>query len=241
MLQGHGASLPGDDGQAAARAISLITRIHNQVGRVSVADLLKAFLDATDYRAALRRSGNVRAARNVAKLLADAQNSGLVGIGEFLETVGNLKESGAREGEARATAEGAVQIMSIHAAKGLEFPVVVIGDAQYKGRSQDRMVIDPKLGVLLPLKDADGKLPAIYNLARKSEVDQDQAETNRLLYVAATRAQERLILSGCIQLKKDTTPGYLSGWLKQIAGKGYQRLPLADLSLIHISEPTRPY
>ena len=131
-------------------------RTPRQVGRVSVADLLKAFLDATDYRAALRRSGNVRAARNVAKLLADAQASGLVGIGEFLETVGNLKESGAREGEARATAEGAVQIMSIHAAKGLEFPVVVIGDAQYERRWRDQMLVDAKLGVLPPPEDANG-------------------------------------------------------------------------------------
>ncbi len=219
VLQGRGSSLPGDDGAAAARAISLITTIHSQVGRVSVADLMKAFLDATDYRAALRHSGNVRAARNVAKLLADAQNSGLVGIGEFLETVGNLKESGAREGEARATAEGAVQIMSIHAAKGLEFPVVVIGDVQYKGPSRDHMLVDSKLGVLLPLKDADGKLPAIYDFAKESEKDQEQAESNRLLYVAATRAQERLILSGNIQqINKNTTPGKLSGWLKQIAG-----------------------
>ena len=87
---------PATTARPGARAISLISKIHNQVGRVSVADLLKAFLDATDYRAALWRSGNLRATRNVAKLLADAQGSGLVGIGEFLETVGNLKESGAR-------------------------------------------------------------------------------------------------------------------------------------------------
>ena len=108
--------------------------------------------------------------------------------------------------------------MSIHAAKGLEFPVVVIGDAPYNGQSRDRMLVNSKLGVLLPIKDADGKLSAIYDFARKLETDQEQAESNRLLYVAAAHTQERLIFSGCMRLKKDTTPGNLSSWLKQIAG-----------------------
>ncbi len=218
-LQGCGASLPDNDATAAARASRLIAGLHAQVGRVSVADMLKAFLDATDYRAALRCAGDTRAARNVAKLLADAQASGLVGVGEFLESVANLKESGAREGEARATAEGAVQIMSIHAAKGLEFPMVVIGDAQYERRWRDQMLVDSELGVLLPPEDSKTNPSAIYDRAKARETDQEQAESNRLLYVAATRAQERLIISANVpQLNKNGRPGRLAGWLKQVVG-----------------------
>lgn len=218
-LQSRGAGLAGEDAAAAVHAVNLIAWLHAQVGRVSVADLLKAFLDATGYRAALRKAGDTRAARNVAKLLADAQASGLVGVGEFLESVASLKESGAREGEARATAEGAVQIMSIHAAKGLEFPVVVIGDAQYERRWRDHMLVDSELGVLLPPEDSKTSPSAIYDRAKAREIDQEQAESNRLLYVASTRAQERLIISANVpQLNKNGRPGRLAGWLKQVTG-----------------------
>ena len=186
-LRASGAELAGEDGGRAARAATLITDIHAQAGRAPVADLLKAFLDATGYRAALIAAGQARAARNVAKLLADAHASGLVSVGAFLAYVAELRDSGTREGEARATTEGAVQIMSVHAAKGLEFPVVVIGDATYDPPGRSGVLFDPTLGVLLARKDDDKQLPAIYRLGKLTADDQEAAESDRLLYVAATR------------------------------------------------------
>ncbi|MBU0491841.1 MAG: PD-(D/E)XK nuclease family protein, partial [Chloroflexi bacterium] len=241
-LRSAGPGLPGDDGPRAARAADLIAKWHGQVGRSPVADVLKAFLDDTGYRAALIQAGHTqstghaqrpvdcvwaapsqpaasaRGARNIAKLLADAHASDIVGVGEFLEYVGGLRDAGAREGEARATAEGAVQIMTVHAAKGLEFPVVVIGDATYGGRSHSGVLVDSRLGVLVPLQDEDGARPATYRLGQAGDADQDAAESDRLCYVAATRARELLIVSGCIGLKQDGTPGKLGGWLGQLAG-----------------------
>ena len=178
-----------------------------------MADVLKAFLDATDYRAALIQAGHARGARNVSKLLADAHASGIVGVGEFLEYVTGLRDSGTREGEARATAEGAVQIMTIHAAKGLEFPVVIIGDVTRGGGRGGGLLIDPDLGLLLPVRDDQRQLPAIYRLGKARSDDQEEAESDRLLYVAATRAREKLILSGCIDLNKDGSIRKLGGWL----------------------------
>ncbi|MBL7183284.1 MAG: hypothetical protein ISS50_02415, partial [Anaerolineae bacterium] len=194
----------------------------------------KALLDATDYRAGLIRAGLTRAARNVAKLLADAHASGIVGVGEFLEYVNGLRDSGTREGEARATAEGAVQIMSVHAAKGLEFPIVVIGDITHEGRERRDPLIGPGLGVLLPLKDEDDTLPAIYRLGKLRASDQEEAESDRLLYVAATRAREKLIFSGCIRLKQGGTPGSLGGWLGKIGGP--EGLGLAGIPIAHDEE-----
>ena len=211
-----GAAPAGEDGGRAARAATLISELHVKAGRAPVADLLKAFLDVTGYRAALVAAGQARAAANVAKLVADAHASGLVSVGEFLTYVAELRDSGTREGEARVTAEGAVQIMSVHAAKGLEFPVVVIGDATYDPPSRRGVLFDPSLGVLLAEKDNDKQVPAIYRLGQLAADDQEAAESDRLLYVAATRAREKLIISGCITAKKDGTPGALGGWLRRL-------------------------
>jgi ATP-dependent helicase/nuclease subunit A len=218
LQQAEGLLAEGDR-RCAQRAARVIARLHEQVGRTSVADVLKAFLDATDYRAALIEAGQARGARNASKLLADAHASNIVGVGEFLEFVTGLRDSGTREGEARATAEGAVQIMTVHAAKGLEFPVVVIGDVTRAGGGGGGLLIDPELGPLVPVRDDQRQLPAIYRLGKRREDDQGEAESDRLLYVAATRAREKLILSGCIDVKKDGSIGKLGGWLGKLAGE----------------------
>jgi ATP-dependent helicase/nuclease subunit A len=216
ILQEEGKSLPDEDGSRAERAVRAIAELHDRMGRSPIADVLKAFLDVTDYRAALIQAGQSRGARNVAKLLADAHTSGIVSVGEFLEYVNGLRDSGTREGEARTTVEGAVQIMSVHAAKGLEFPVVVIGDVTHSRRGSGSVLVDSRLGVLLPLRDEDGQLPAIYRLGKVRADDQEEAESDRLLYVAATRAREKLILSGFVSLRQDGTLGKLGGWLGKI-------------------------
>ena len=161
-----------------------------------------------------------RATRNVAKLLADAHASGMVSVGEFLEYVGDLRDVGARNGEAHAAVEGAVQIMSVHAAKGLEFPVVVIGDASYSAKRRSGLLIDPRLGVVPPVKDQAGAGSALYAAAQTLAEDRSGAEEDRLLYVAATRAREKLILSGCLAGGDGGRPPRPRGWLERLCTSG---------------------
>ena len=206
------------DGSHAAddrrqRAVELVEKLNGLVGRTTLADVLKAFLDDTSYVAALLQADQARAARNVAKLLADAHASGIVGVGEFVEHVQSLRDVGVREGEARSIAEGAVQIMTVHAAKGLEFAIVVIGDITHQGGSGKPALVDSDLGILLPLSDEDKGLPGAYSLAKEQEDDQEGAESDRLLYVAATRAREKLILNGSFQLGHTLSEG---NWLGRI-------------------------
>jgi len=207
--------LDPSDAMRACRAREVITELHGLAGRVTVGNLLARLLNVTHYRAALYLASGHRLCRNVDKLLADAHRSGLVSAGEFLEYVQSLRDIAAREGEAPVEAEGAIQLMTVHKAKGLEFPVVVIADAAHAGRgSTPSVLVSSDVGVLLGLKE-EKTLPSTYRLACLRDADQEDAESRRLLYVATTRAQEKLIVSGHVKARKDGTP-QLQGWLAWI-------------------------
>ncbi|MEA3341634.1 MAG: 3'-5' exonuclease, partial [Chloroflexota bacterium] len=199
----------------ALRGRDLVEELHDMTGRAPVAVLLKRLLDLTHYHAALQAvEGGPRARRNVSKLLADAHTSGLVSVREFVEYVRVLRDVGARESEAPTEAGSAVQLMTVHKAKGLEFPIVVIADAAHGGHwgSAD-ILLDAQLGVTIGLRDEDGRRPAAYRLATLRDAERDEAENHRLLYVAATRAREKLLVSGHTKILEGGRLS-LSGWLK---------------------------
>ena len=150
--------------------------------------------------------------RNVEKLLADAHRSRLVSLTDFLAYVQTLRDIGLREGEAPAdpSSTGAVQLMTVHKAKGLEFPLTVIACAAYEHRGAGAKV-QIQNGLLLDLKDGDFH-PTAWQLASRLEDDRADAEDRRLLYVAATRAKEKLLISAYVKPKKDGTLS-LAGWL----------------------------
>jgi ATP-dependent helicase/nuclease subunit A len=228
-LHGSLDHLDPSDALRAQHAREVVAELHATAGRTSVGNLLGRFLEATYYRAALYLAGGHRLCRNVDKLLADAHRSGLVGVGEFLEYVQSLRDVAAREGEAPVEAGGAIQLMTVHKAKGLEFPVVVIADAaRTVGGRASPILISPELGVLLPVRE-DRTLPATYRLASLYDADQADAESRRLLYVAATRAEEKLIVSGHVKVKKDGTPA-LGGWLAWLG-------EVTGLDRVHIPNP----
>jgi len=212
--------------EACRAAAALIEDLNRLVGRITVADQLKHFIDRTGYRAILLAAGDGRGARNVSKLLLDAQRSASVSTGAFLELVRGLRKSGTREGEARADSHGAVQIMSVHQAKGLEFPIVVIGDAAVSASGRAAAVLlDPELGVVVNYAGEEGA-PLVWKLAQRRAQRKEAAESERLLYVAATRAQDRLLLSGHIRAVKKSGELSIDGWLGQLCtGAGLVGLP----------------
>ena len=122
-----------------------------------------------------------------------------------------------------ADAEGnAVQIMSIHKSKGLEFPVVILGAMSKRFNNQDaqsRLVLQLDFGVGADVIDYKmrTKIPSLLKktIARKNTVD-NLGEELRVLYVALTRAKEKLIMAGVVD-KKET----LETWRNKTGSTDY--------------------
>ncbi len=192
------APLSPADRAAVEYGLALTNALHQEAGRVPVDQLISRFLAETGYLAALERAGGARSARNLQKLVRDAQSSGLTNLSRFLRHIDQLKQSDTREGEARAIEEGSITLMSVHGAKGLEFPVVAIGDAGYSNTRIRSPLIDDRFGPVIKLSDEQDakKNGAVWEAACQRQSDMDAAESQRLLYVAATRARELLIVNG---------------------------------------------
>ncbi len=130
---------------------------------------------------------------NIEKFVAIARSYAQMTLGEFLLHVDAMRKANPRETDAPIDeTRDAVQIMTTHAAKGLEFPVVILA-AMETGVESDRDCLNftPRFG--LGVKWPSGGLVHAENLKRLEEIEKEEA--NRLLYVAMTRAEEHLILA----------------------------------------------
>ena len=157
---------------------------------------------------------------NYEKLLEiarDFERLGFTDLHDFLERLNLLIEEEEREGQATTllTAD-AVEIMTIHAAKGLEFPVVILPNLDRRATRYDQEpFIDDRLGIGFkpanPDKNYEQSEPGATRLMRERVTNKRVAEEQRLFYVATTRARDRLILSGTLS-DKGEAKGWL-GWL----------------------------
>jgi ATP-dependent helicase/nuclease subunit A len=170
------------------------------VGRVRVAQLAQEALGRTGYLATLSALPDGRRRRaNVEKLLEMARRSDRVQLDEFLTYLGDLRAQEVREGEAVVEVENAVQIMTVHKAKGLQFPIVILPNASGATRGRTPPVLArPEYGVALKLRDEAGQWQetAAFSAAKAVESKKGLAEEKRLLYVAFTRASDYVRVSG---------------------------------------------
>lgn len=209
------------DQEHVRRAQTLLDELVPLVDRLPVSELLKRLLDRSDYRATLATLANAgdssRLWRNVDKLIGDAQESGLVGVREFLDYIGTMRDVGAREGEAASEAEGSVRLMTIHKAKGLEFPIVVLADAARRPNPGREVAF--RLGEAWTVSpDKLEGTSLAFRLARAQDALQNEAEDKRLLYVSLSRAQEKLIINGHLRIKEGQA--YSDGWLDALLAAG---------------------
>ena len=134
--------------------------------------------------------------------------TGYHGIRRFLQWIRRQEERG--QNPVATSETSAVQILSIHKSKGLEFPVVFLCDTgrQFnKSDSRETVLIHPELGLGPKLVDLKNRYayPTIARLAIRNRIEKESAsEEMRLLYVAMTRAKERLIITGSMKKTEKT-------------------------------------
>jgi ATP-dependent exoDNAse (exonuclease V) beta subunit len=179
-------------------ALDVRARLHVGHNRRSIADTIAQFLEATRAHAgvAIWPAGE-QALGNILRVLDMARRFEQGSVTSFRAFVGRLEDDADRGGvnEAPVVEEGTdgVRIMTVHKAKGLEFPVVILVDptANTTFRDPSRYVDAKRKLWAVPLCGASPK----ELLDRREEIlEQDREEAVRLLYVATTRARDLLVL-----------------------------------------------
>jgi ATP-dependent helicase/nuclease subunit A len=193
-----------------AAALAILRELHLRRNRRPIADTLSRLLDQTRAHAgiAIWPTGE-QALANVLQVLELARRFEAAGASSFRGFVDRLAADAERgeSGEAPVVEEGTegVRIMSVHKAKGLEFPVVILCDptAPLSFRNPSRHVDPARKLWAMPLA---GCVPAELLEHREAVLQRDREEAVRVAYVAATRARDLLVVP-------QTGDGELEGWL----------------------------
>jgi len=192
--------------------------------RMTLSALLDMILDDIQLKTQLMSQINgEQLAANAAKLIESAQffdESGPGGLQEFISRTDDLIEMEMREGEAQINLEdsGTVKIMTIHAAKGLQFPVVFVPFINSQVKKSRTVMLDSDLGMAVKMKNNDHLL---YRLLRSRMLQKESAEAKRLFYVAATRASNYLFISACAEEGKIKNGTALSWMIDVFSESGH--------------------
>ncbi len=169
-----------------------------------------------------QRQANLRALHHRAR---QYEATAFRGLFLFLRFIERVREGGRDLGTARALSEkeNVVRIMSIHKSKGLEFPVVIVGGLGRKFNFRDLskdMLFHKDLGLGPQFIDAESRIsfPTVAKLALRHKLKLEAlAEEMRVLYVAMTRAKEKLVLVGSVR----DLPGCSRRWCGPVGTKGW--------------------
>ncbi|HLQ62222.1 MAG TPA: ATP-dependent DNA helicase [Candidatus Acidoferrales bacterium] len=195
------------DSQLAERARSVLAvtdRLAAMKDALTVADVLNRLLEETGYL----RHAQLRAARegprallNLRKVFAMAgrfeREMALAGIGDFVRHLDSIMDAELPVGEATEEAPEAVSLLTVHAAKGLEFPVVFLVNLRPpRPRDTERWFFDPDgLGFVMKYWGSDKHPRFKQSLPSTAGLELALQERRRAVYVAMTRAQDLLYVS----------------------------------------------
>ncbi|NLO26997.1 MAG: UvrD-helicase domain-containing protein [Actinobacteria bacterium] len=216
VRSGRSDSLDDIDRRSLVEFMRRFERLRRRVGRPGLARLIDDAVIACDYDICLlaspegkRRFANVRKLMRMADDYESLRGPDTAGFVDLVRSMGDLSDT---EGSAPILAEGedVVRVMTVHQSKGLEFPVVVLAGlgSGIQSSSTGEVIVgdDGRVGVFL--KGSKHKNREAHDLSWGPAVEileenraKDQEEDIRLLYVAMTRAQQRLLLVGATSVE----------------------------------------
>lgn len=170
-----------------------------------------------DYMSAL--PGGSQRKANIDMLIEKAasyETTSYKGLFHFVRYIEQLKKYEVDYGEASLT-DGqmdAVRLMTIHKSKGLEFPIVIVGGMSKRFNTQDvrdKIVVHPDLGIgidAIDLKRRTKSAAFLKKVIQKEVLLENMGEELRVLYVALTRAKEKLIMVGTVSRWEEKTKRY---------------------------------
>ena len=217
------AFISDDEHALLERAANLMKGLIARQHQYSLSSLLRFAVEESEFMTVIAATfAGAQRLANVQRLFTLAERferSGAHLIRDFVRYVEEFEAIGSRESEGQIDeATNAVKLMTVHQAKGQEFPIVIIPDLQRLSKPMDNWILlDRKRGLTLKVPDGRGNQVAglTFNQFQKRHEWRETFESMRLLYVAATRAEDRLILSGTAKdleklgTKRDTWLGWI--------------------------------
>lgn len=180
-----------------AEALGILRELHNKRNRRPIAETIQQLLEVTRAHAGFANWPTGEQALANLMRLSDmarrAERNGLISFRAFVDWLDEQAESG-DIGDAPIMEEGVdgVRIMTVHKAKGLEFPVVILCDITAKDSREPTKWIDQTAG--LSVMNLAGCTPIEVQEHALEEAQIEKEEATRILYVAATRARDLLVV-----------------------------------------------